>query len=166
VWPQQPPDEQLHLFVDVLDGVDVVASSSEYFISLSFPTNVSILNILSWWPCHFTVEDMHPTQADGIEFTMTLPSIDNWPRLSAGDLAHNNVTLGSTSHLREFQERLRRKRYIYVVEDVRAVIASCRPAHLRCSRHIRRFGGPGSSQRLRTLISRASSQWKLAIWTT
>ncbi len=110
---------------------------------------------------------MQPTHADRIEFTMTLPSPDNWRRLSEDDLAQDKVTLGWSRHLREFQERLRRNCYIDAVQDVRAVVSCCRPAHLRCSRHMRRFGGPGSSQRLRTLISRASPpQWKLAVWTT
>ncbi len=37
LWPQQPPDGRLHIFVDVSDVVDVLASSGEYSISLSLP---------------------------------------------------------------------------------------------------------------------------------
>ena len=37
-------------------------------------------------------------------------------------------------------------------------VACCRPPDLRCPTNMRRFRGPGSSQRLRTHISRASSQ--------
>ncbi len=167
VWPQQPPNPRLDIFVDVSDGVDIVALGSGYFILLSFPIPTCRFSTFLYGDhVIFTVEEMQPTHADRTEFTMTLPSRDNWRRLSEEDLAHNKVTRGWSSHLREFEERLRRKRYIDAVQDVRTVVACCRPTHLRCSRHMRLFGRSGSSQRLRTLISRASSQWKLAIWTT
>ncbi len=108
---------------------------------------------------------MEPTEANRIEFTITLPNLDNC-RLSARDLDDNEVT-GSSPHLQVFQERLRRKRYINAVEDVRALVTCCRPADLRFSRHMGRFWGPGSSQRLWILISRTPSpQWKPATWTT
>src|SRR6266404_3293267 len=107
VWPQQPPNERLHIFVDVLNGVDVVASSSEYFISLSFSIPACRFStFLHGDHVIFTVvEEMQPTHADRTEFTMTLPSRDNWRRLSEEDLAHNKVTHGWSRHLREFQER-------------------------------------------------------------
>ncbi len=149
VWPQQPPNGRLQIFVDVPD-VDVVASSSEYFISLSFPIpTCRFSTFLHGDHVIFTVEEMHPTQ-------MTLASHDNWRRLSADDLNDNKVThAGSSPHLREFQKRLQRKRYIDAVDDVRAVVTCCRPADLRCSRHMRRFGGL-FSKRLCSCISRAS----------
>jgi hypothetical protein len=54
---------------------------------------------------------------------MKLLDLKTWDRLSQDDLTHNDVRHASLSpQLQEFQERLRRKRYIDdAIEDVRAV---------------------------------------------
>jgi hypothetical protein len=113
---------------------------------------------------------MQATGANWPEFTMKLRDLKNWNRLCQDDLTHNNISRASSSpHLRAFQERLRRKRYIDdAIEDVRAVLAHCGLPDLRLSRYVRRSRGLGSLQRLRAYISRASSQRRLTYrnWTT
>ncbi len=105
----------------------------------------------------FTVfsDEMRPTETDRTQFTIQLLDLDNWGHFSQHNLHYNEVTLAESSQetfsklsksLREFQECLRRKRYINNgVEDVRAVVVCCRPPDLRCPRNMRRFRalGPG-----------------------
>ena len=113
---------------------------------------------------------MQATEANKPEFTMKIRDLKNWDRLCQDDLTHNNVRPASLSpHLQEFQERLRRKRYIDdAMEDIRAVLAYCRLPDLRCSRYMHRSRGLGSLQRLRIYISRAPFQRRLTYrnWTT
>ena len=70
---------------------------------------------------------------------MKLQSFETWDHLSEKDLAYNNVGDAVSSQLLgEIQERLRRKRHIgSTIADVRTAFSSCRPAVLRCSRHMR-----------------------------
>jgi hypothetical protein len=81
---------------------------------------------------------MHAAEANP-EFTMKLRDLENWDRHREDDLTYNRVRRALfSSHLREFRERLRRKRYIYSdIKDVRAAIACCRLPDLRCSRYLR-----------------------------
>jgi len=53
----------------------------------------------------------------------------NWDHLREDDLTYNNVRLAPwPPRLREFKERLRRKRYIGdATKDVRAALLCCRP---------------------------------------
>ena len=76
------------------------------------------------------------------EFTIKLERVENWNRLRGEDLSHNEVReVESSPFLQEFQQRLRRKRYIDNARgkyDVRAVLRSlrcCRPPDHRCSKH-------------------------------
>jgi len=115
--------------------------------------------------------EMHPTEANRIEFTMRLRNLANWDRLCEDDLTYNNIRRAPFLSPRRqlFQDRLRRKRYIdKAIEDVRATISCCRLPDLRCSRYMCRSGEFGSLQRLQTHISRASSQRRLTHrnWTT
>jgi hypothetical protein len=65
------------------------------------------------------------------EFTMKLWSPAVWDLLCNDDLIYNNVRrAGSSQPLREFQERLRRKRY--VDNDVSYVQHFIVPNHLIC----------------------------------
>ena len=114
--------------------------------------------------------EMHTTEANRPEFTMKLQDLENWDRLREDDLTYNNVRRAPLSpHLREFRERLQRKRFVdNAIEDVRTVLARCRLPDLRYSRYMRRSRGLVSLQRLRKHISRASFQQRLPYrnWTT
>jgi hypothetical protein len=92
---------------------------------------------------------------------MKLQGLEVWDRLGNNDLYFNNVRrAGASQHLREFQERLERKRYISNdTADVRVVLPCCRPPDLRCSRAMRRSGSfCVRTQYLGARISRLSSQ--------
>ena len=76
------------------------------------------------------------------KFTIKLERAENWNRLEGGDLSYNEIRqVESSPFLQEFQQRLRRKRYIDNARgkyDVRAVLRSlrcCRPPDFRCSKH-------------------------------
>jgi hypothetical protein len=78
------------------------------------------------------------------ELLITLEHIDDWTRLHLGDLNVNHVfqSAPSSSHVRDLQHRLQRKRYVNnVLENVRAVLPCCRPPNLRCSRYLCHSGG-------------------------
>ena len=119
--------------------------------------------------------EMLPRVSERIELRMKLRSVALWDRLREDDLTYDNVRrVGSSQLLEEFQERLRRKRYIDAAfVEVRAVPPCCRPLDLCRSRYMRRSGTlcnavRRTTQRLWTHISRPSSQRKptYRIWTS
>ena len=108
VWPAQPPDDHLHVFVSLPRVVDNPALP----------------------------DGMVLTTASLPEFTMKLRDIDNWDRLCRDDLNHSDIReTRSSEFLQTFQKRLERKRYLS--EDVRAVLRCCRPPDFRCSSYLR-----------------------------
>ncbi len=131
VFPPPPPTGRVHFYVGLSDGVGIVASGGEYFICLVIlsHTDMSILNILVWWPCRFTGDEMLPAETIGDQFIIKVEKPENWDRLSEHDLHANEVIYTRSSHyLEEVQERLRHKRYIRDVhKNVRAAVACCRP---------------------------------------
>jgi len=121
-------------------------------VSLSFPVPTCRCSIFLY--CGHVVstgDEMQPTEMIIDQFIMNLRRREDLDRVSQHDLRANKVSHNESSqYLQGFQERLRRKRYLKDADkDVRAVVVvCCRPPNLRCSRYMRSFGRPGTSQLL------------------
>ena len=72
---------------------------------------------------------------------MKIRDLAMWDRLGQGDLLYNNVRRAESSQfLEQFQQNLRRKRYISPANPyVRTALPCCRPPNLRSSRCIGHF---------------------------
>jgi len=97
VWPGQPPDKHLHVFV-------------------SLPGGVGSLSLVHDNPQN----EMVPTMASITEFiVINLRGFKHWDRLCEDDLIYSEIRIAwSSRFLQDFQERLERKRYI--TEDAHA----------------------------------------------